>query len=106
MNVRYYNIQKIILIGNKLIPKTISFLGQYSCDFHTTHEEINEMSEETQKNTFLTPSAAACSSSTGNMTSKYKTLQFTNDNFIGQYSNHYYFIPINELPIREKLILF
>ena len=53
------------------------------------------MSEETQKNTFLTPSAAACSSSTGNMTSKYKTLQFTNDNFIDQHSNHYYFIPIN-----------
>ena len=48
------------------------------------------MSEETQKNTFLTPSAAACSSSTGNMTSKYKTLQFTNDNFIDQHSNHYY----------------
>ena len=40
------------------------------------------MSEETQKNTFLAPSAAACSSSTGNMTSKYKTLQFTNDDFI------------------------
>ena len=40
------------------------------------------MSEETQKNAFLTPSAAACGSSTGNMTPKYKTLQFRNYNFI------------------------
>ena len=55
------------------------------------------MSEETQKNTFLTPSAAACSSSTGNMTSKYKTLQCTNYNWLIIHSNSYYFIPINDL---------